>query len=139
MISVAASVDPAAGGNPNLLRDGAISGNAAYNYNTGGEAGFSARLHQLIDELRRAAGVRYRPRGGKPSAGLIDFASSSASWIENRRKVADDSGPVPGHAARAQHFGALQRQRRQHGRRDGADAAGRAHLFGVGQADLGRR
>jgi flagellar hook-associated protein 1 FlgK len=28
---------------------------------------------------------------GKPSGSVIDFASSSASWIENRRKTASDS------------------------------------------------
>jgi flagellar hook-associated protein 1 FlgK len=28
---------------------------------------------------------------GKPIGSVIDFASSSASWIENRRKAADDS------------------------------------------------
>ena len=43
-ISVSASVDPAQGGDVNLLRDGAISdpGNAAYVYNTSGAAGFSS-------------------------------------------------------------------------------------------------
>ncbi|MCA6123800.1 flagellar hook-associated protein FlgK [Bradyrhizobium sp. WSM 1704] len=88
-IKVAASVDPAAGGNPNLLRDGAISGSPAYNYNTAGNAGFSARLQQLIGGMD--APQPFDPAaGGKPSAGVIDFASSSASWIENRRKTADD-------------------------------------------------
>src|SRR5262249_24462353 len=88
-ITVAASVDPAAGGNPDLLRDGAISGNAAYNYNTAGNAGFSTRLQQLIDNLDSPQ--PFAPSAqGKPSGGVIDFASSSASWIENQRKSADD-------------------------------------------------
>ncbi|VIO80411.1 flagellar hook-associated protein FlgK [Bradyrhizobium ivorense] len=88
-IRVAASVDPAAGGNPNLLRDGAISGNAAYNYNTAGNAGYSTRLHQLIDKMDTPQ--PFDPAaGGKPSGGVIDFASSSASWIETQRKSADD-------------------------------------------------
>ena len=90
LISVAASVDPAAGGNPNLIRDGAISGNAAYNYNTGGEAGFSGRLHQLIDSFDVPQTFDTAAQG-KPNGGLIAFASSSVSWIENRRKVADDA------------------------------------------------
>ncbi|MCP3472674.1 flagellar hook-associated protein FlgK [Bradyrhizobium sp. CCGUVB1N3] len=88
-ITIAASVDPASGGNPNLLRDGAISGNAAYNYNTAGNAGFSTRLQQLIDDMD--APQPFDPAAqGKPSGGVIDFASSSASWIENQRKTADD-------------------------------------------------
>jgi flagellar hook-associated protein 1 FlgK len=89
-ITVAASVDPASGGNPNLLRDGAISGNAAYNYNTTGVAGFSARLQGLIDNMDAPQPFDAAAQG-KPSGSVIDFASSSASWIENRRKTADDS------------------------------------------------
>jgi flagellar hook-associated protein 1 FlgK len=89
-ITVAASVDPASGGNPNRLRDGAISGNAAYNYNTTGTAGFSARLQQLIDSMDAPQPFDASAQG-KPSGSVIDFASSSASWIENRRKTADDS------------------------------------------------
>ena len=89
-IAVAASVDPASGGNPNRLRDGAISGNAAYTYNTTGVAGFSARLQQLIDNMDAPQPFDAAAQG-KPSGSVIDFASSSASWIENRRKTADDS------------------------------------------------
>ncbi|MBR0741948.1 flagellar hook-associated protein FlgK [Bradyrhizobium liaoningense] len=89
-ISVATSVDPAAGGNPNLLRDGAISGNAAFNYNTTGNAGFSARLQQLINEMDAPQPFAVAAQA-KPSGSLIEFASSSASWIESQRKTADDS------------------------------------------------
>jgi flagellar hook-associated protein 1 len=89
-ISVAASVDPAAGGNPNLLRDGAISGNAAFNYNTTGNAGFSARLQQLINEMDAPQPFAAAAQA-KPSGSVIEFASSSASWIESQRKTADDS------------------------------------------------
>jgi flagellar hook-associated protein 1 len=88
-ISVAASVDPTTG-NPNLLRDGGISGGgAAYTYNTTGNAGFSTRLQQLIDNLD--APQPFDPAAqGKPSGGVIDFAASSTSWISNQRKAADD-------------------------------------------------
>ncbi|TFV40948.1 flagellar hook-associated protein FlgK [Bradyrhizobium frederickii] len=89
-IAVAASVDPAAGGNPNLLRDGAISGSAAYNYNTTGNAGFSTRLHQLIDNMNAPQPFDVTAQG-KPSGSVIEFASSSASWIESHRKAADDN------------------------------------------------
>ena len=57
-ITVAASVDQTVGGNPNLLRDGAISGNAAYTYNTGGEAGFFDALQQLVDDIAAKPAVR---------------------------------------------------------------------------------
>ncbi|MFK4385076.1 flagellar hook-associated protein FlgK [Bradyrhizobium sp. USDA 223] len=89
-ISVAASVDPTLGGNPNLLRDGAISGNPAYRYNTAGNGGYSARLQQLIGGMDAAQPFDATTQG-KPSGSLIDFASSSASWIENQRKVANDN------------------------------------------------
>ncbi|UGX95601.1 flagellar hook-associated protein FlgK [Bradyrhizobium barranii subsp. barranii] len=89
-ISVAASVDPAQGGNPNLLRDGAISGNVAYRYNTTGNAGYSIRLQQLIGNMDASQPFDATTQG-KPSGSLIDFAASSTSWIENQRKAADDN------------------------------------------------
>lgn len=89
-ISVAASVDPAAGGNPNLVRDGAISGNAAFNYNSTGNAGFSTRLQQLINNMDAPQPFAAAAQA-KPSGSVIEFASSSASWIESQRKTADDS------------------------------------------------
>jgi len=90
LISVAASVDPTQGGNPNLLRDGAISGNPAYNYNTTGNAGFSTRLQQLINNMDAPQPFDVSAQG-KPTGSVIEFASSSASWIESKRKAADDS------------------------------------------------
>jgi flagellar hook-associated protein 1 FlgK len=89
-ISVAASVDPAQGGNPNLLRDGAISGNVAYRYNTTGNAGYSTRLQQLIGNMDASQPFDATTQG-KPSGSLIDFAASSTSWIENQRKTADSN------------------------------------------------
>ncbi|MDA9510331.1 flagellar hook protein FlgK [Bradyrhizobium sp. CCBAU 11386] len=90
LISVAASVDPAQGGNPNLLRDGAISGNVAYQYNTAGNGGYSTRLQQLIGGMDASQPFDATTQG-KPSGSLIDFASSSTSWIENQRKTADSN------------------------------------------------
>jgi flagellar hook-associated protein FlgK len=88
-ISVAASVDQGAGGNPNLLRDGGISGNAAYVYNTGGEAGFFDRIQQLVDGIAQSR--PFDPSAlAKPNATLIDFAGSSVSWLESQRKSASD-------------------------------------------------
>jgi flagellar hook-associated protein 1 len=90
LISVAASVDPVQGGNPNLLRDGAISGNAAYQYNTAGNAGYSTRLQQLIGNMDASQPFDATTQG-KPNGSLIDFASSSASWIESQRTAANDN------------------------------------------------
>ena len=88
-ITVASSVDQSVGGNPNLLRDGAISGNAAYNYNTGGEAGFFDRVQQLVDGIAQSRA--FDPSAlAKPNATLIDFAGSSVSWLESQRKSASD-------------------------------------------------
>jgi flagellar hook-associated protein 1 FlgK len=91
-ISVAASVDPSAtpSGNPNLLRDGAISGNAAYVYNTAGNAGYSTRLQQLISNMDVSQPFDATTQG-KPNGSVIEFASSSTSWIENQRKAANDN------------------------------------------------
>ncbi|MET4256475.1 flagellar hook-associated protein 1 FlgK [Bradyrhizobium sp. S3.12.5] len=89
-ISVAASVDPAQGGNPNLLRDGAISGPSAYTYNTAGSGGYSTRLQQLISNMDASQPFDATTQG-KPNGSLIDYASSSTSWIENQRKTANDS------------------------------------------------
>lgn len=89
-IAVATSVDQSVGGNPNLLRDGSISGGAAYVYNTAGNAGYSNRLQQLVDGM--AAGRPFDPAAlGKPNANLIDFAGSSVSWLEAERKTSSDA------------------------------------------------
>jgi flagellar hook-associated protein 1 FlgK len=88
-ITVDPAVDQTVGGDPKLLRDGAISGNAAYTYNTTGDAGFSDRLQQLVDNM--AADRAFDPSAlGKPSASLVDFAGSSASWLESQRQGASD-------------------------------------------------
>jgi flagellar hook-associated protein 1 FlgK len=88
-IFVNPSVDQSAGGNANLLRDGAISGNPAYRYNTTNAAGYSARLQQMVD--RMATNRPFDPAAmAKPNANLIDFAGSSVSWLEAKRKNASD-------------------------------------------------
>ena len=89
-IRVNPSVDPDQGGNVNLLRDGGISdpGNPAYTYNSTGAAGYSTRLHQLIDNMNTQ-------RTFDGAVGAIDnatvgrFAASSVSWLEENRRTAD--------------------------------------------------
>jgi flagellar hook-associated protein 1 FlgK len=88
-IFVNPSVDQGAGGNPLLLRDGAISGNVAYRYNTSGAASYSVRVQGLVDEMARSR--PFSPAAlGKPNASLIDFAGSSVSWLEAQRKSTND-------------------------------------------------
>ncbi len=90
-ITVSTAVNPATGGDVNLIRDGGISG-AAYNYNPTGNSGFADRLTQLFEGLNA-------PRSFDPSAqtevttSLTNFSSSSVSWFESTRaRAVDDAG-----------------------------------------------
>lgn len=88
-ILVDPAVDQNVGGDPKLLRDGGISGGAAYVYNTSGDAGYFTRLQQLADNMD--AGRPFDPAAmGKPNASLVDFAGSSTSWLEAERKSTSD-------------------------------------------------
>ncbi len=93
-ISINASVDPAQGGNVNLLRDGAISdpGNAAYVYNTEGGAGYSDRLRELADAFGQP--IAFDGSASlSSSTDLISFSVESTSWLqEQRRSASDDEG-----------------------------------------------
>jgi flagellar hook-associated protein 1 FlgK len=73
-------VDPAQGGDVKLLRDGGISGNAAYIYNTQGLSGFTDRLLELSD----AASVKQNFDSSAQldtSTTLNGFAAASVGWI----------------------------------------------------------
>ena len=86
-IRIAASVDPEQGGNASLLRDGAISGNPAYRYNSTNASGFSDRLQSLIDKL--GAQQAFDPGAGLGSnVSLSIFAAGSAGWLQEARKSA---------------------------------------------------
>lgn len=87
-IRVSAAVDPALGGNLDLIRDGGIAG-AAYSYNPGGPAGFTGRLEEISEKLGQVRA--FDPASaGKPNASLIEYAGSSVSWLEASRKTAYD-------------------------------------------------
>lgn len=90
-ISVNASVDPTQGGNALLLRDGGISGNTNYIYNTNGDASYSTRLSQLLANL--SAPQPFGSTGGiTTNATLGGYASASVSWLEaERSNVASQS------------------------------------------------
>jgi len=84
-IRISASVDPAQGGNPDLLRDGGISGNPAYIYNSGGAAGFQDRLNGLVDGI--LAGRSFDPAAQAGASGtLAGFASASVAWLQEERR-----------------------------------------------------
>jgi flagellar hook-associated protein 1 FlgK len=96
-IKVNANVDPAQGGDPSLLRDGAISdpGNSAYVYNTTGASGFSDRLNQLLDRLDQQRS--FDPAAGTgPTGTLSDYASASVAWLQGARKSASDDADYKG-------------------------------------------
>jgi flagellar hook-associated protein 1 FlgK len=89
-ISVNANVDPSAGGNVALLRDGGISspGNAAYKSNTTGAAGFTGRIQQLIDGL--SSQQAFDPAAGiGAQAGLLDYANQSVSFAQAKYQQAN--------------------------------------------------
>lgn len=88
-ISINASVDPAQGGNINLLRDGAISdpGNATYVYNTSGAAGYSDRLRSLADAFGQSIAFD-GTTSLSGSTDLISFSVESTSWLQEQRRVA---------------------------------------------------
>ena len=81
-ITLHADVDPAQGGNAELLRDGITT-----NYNTGGDASFTGRLMTLMDELETP---RTLVGNGGVSANqtLLNYSTGSVSWIEDARKSA---------------------------------------------------
>lgn len=89
-LRVNASVDPDAGGNANLLRDGAISGDPDYAYNTGGQASFTDRIDELIEKMGQT--YTYDPVAKlAPTGTLANYSAISAGWLQEGRKVADDS------------------------------------------------
>jgi flagellar hook-associated protein 1 FlgK len=82
-ISVNASVDPSQGGNALLLRDGGISGNSNYTYNTSGNTSYTTRLTQLLGNLS-ATQTFSAASGITTSASLSSYASASVGWLEGQ-------------------------------------------------------
>lgn len=88
-LRVNASVDPDQGGNANLLRDGAISGNPDYSYNSSGVASFTDRIDELIEQM--GASNAFDPSTKIAGGTLADFSAISVGWLQEQRKVADDN------------------------------------------------
>jgi flagellar hook-associated protein 1 len=86
-IEVNPSVDPNQGGNPLLLRDGGISGNPNYVYNTTGDASYQGRLSQLLTNL--STSTAFSAAGGITTSATLDgYATASVSWLEAQRSNA---------------------------------------------------
>jgi len=85
-ISVNAAMDPAAGGNPTLLRDGRANG-AAYVANTSGGSSYSSLLIAYGDKLDQpmsfdaAAGI-------SASSSVTAYSANAIGWFEGVRKQA---------------------------------------------------
>jgi flagellar hook-associated protein 1 len=89
-IRINPNVDPAQGGNLALLRDGGMAGDPAYVYNSSGASAFSDRLNQYVSELTTS-----RPFDSSaqltPTGTVGGIAASSAAWLEEARKFANDN------------------------------------------------
>lgn len=83
-IVVNPNADPNQGGNALLLRDGGISGNPNYIYNTSGDVSYQSRLSQLLSNL--SATQTFSTAGTiTTSASLDGYAAASVSWLEGQR------------------------------------------------------
>lgn len=91
-IRVNPNADPDAGGLATRLRDGGISDplNADYVYNSGGVASFTDRIDELVGKMGQ---THTFDAAAKLSSGgsLATYSSASAGWLQEARKVADNS------------------------------------------------
>jgi flagellar hook-associated protein 1 FlgK len=90
-LNINVSVDPAKGGNINLLRDGGIGApnDADYRSNTNGLSGFTARLNLLAQATDQAVAVDPNEGLGN-SRSVADFSARAFGVIEETRKTATD-------------------------------------------------
>jgi flagellar hook-associated protein 1 FlgK len=88
-ITVNPNVDPAQGGNAELVRDGGISnpGDPAYTYNSTGAASYTDRIQALISNLGSAQTFDPATQLSQ-SASVSDYAKGSVSWLEALRQSA---------------------------------------------------
>lgn len=86
-IRINPNADPSQGGNAELVRDGGISGNAAYKYNTANAPSFTDRIQSLIASL--GSGQTFDASTQLPSSSSVaDYAKNSISWLEALRQSA---------------------------------------------------
>ncbi len=87
-IDVATTVDPLRGGSLQKLRDGGISGNAAYVYNPSQASAYADRIIELANTA--AATQNFDPAAGLGSTGSLSiFSAASNGWISAQRKQID--------------------------------------------------
>jgi flagellar hook-associated protein 1 FlgK len=85
-LKVNPAVDPAQGGNLDRIRDGGING-TNYRYNPTSAASFPARIDGLVTAMN--ADRAFDPAAGVTnSASLVNFSTSSVSWLEDQRRAA---------------------------------------------------
>ncbi|MDH7786833.1 flagellar hook-associated protein 1 FlgK [Ochrobactrum sp. 19YEA23] len=87
-IKVSSAFVTSQGGSPNYLRDGGANG-ADYVYNAENAAGFTGRLLALNEAFSTPFSFD-AAAGLKSNTGLIDYGSSSVSWLEGKRKTANN-------------------------------------------------
>ncbi len=89
-IGLNASVDPAQGGTPALLRDGGVSGAAAYVYNPTGAPGYAVRLIALANAS--ATIQNFDVAAGLGVSGTLESVSAGSNgWLAARRQQTDSS------------------------------------------------
>ncbi|MEK4035313.1 flagellar basal body rod C-terminal domain-containing protein [Methylocystis sp. IM2] len=89
-IALNAIVDPGQGGDASRLRDGGISGNPAYVYNTTGAPGYANRLIELVNATSKTQS--FDPAAGLGASASVDMlAAGSNGWIAARRQQTESS------------------------------------------------
>ena len=89
-IRINALVDPQSGGDPALIRDGGINGDADYIYNATGGSGYSDHLYALASGFDES--ITFAPLAGLlPNQSLNDFAASSLDWLNSTRQAAHNN------------------------------------------------
>ena len=82
---------PTQGGNLALLRDGGMAGDPAYVYNASGGSGLCGSPQSVRDRACRTTRSFDPAVQLLPTATLGGFASSSAAWLQETRKFANDN------------------------------------------------
>ena len=86
-ISVNAAMDPSAGGNPTLLRDGGANG-AAYVANTSGGASYSQTFWLPMATGSTSRWPSMLPPALSATSSVSDYAANSIGWFEGVRQQA---------------------------------------------------
>jgi flagellar hook-associated protein 1 FlgK len=91
-IEINPNVDPAQGGDVDLLRDGGIAspGASTYTYNTTGAADYSTRISQLMNAT--SVDQSFNSAVGLGASGtLASYASASVAWLQGQNSQASDA------------------------------------------------